>query len=108
MCELSAHTSHPLTSGGKPDHSENGKTGVRYRRSGIAISPSTAVGSDVIAHVQAAQSKVPREDRGVLPSSAWVDLHTTEDRRVPVRALVDQCSTLSFISESETLSDAAD
>jgi hypothetical protein len=45
------------------------------------------------------QPKVPREDRRVLPT-AWVDPHTTEGRRVPVRALVDQCSTLSFISES--------
>jgi len=35
----------------------------------------------------------------VLPT-AWVDLHTTEGRRIPVRAFLDQYATLSFISES--------
>jgi len=62
-------------------------------------SPSSAVGNDVVAHVQAAHPKLPRKDRGVLPT-AWVNLHTTEGRRVPIRVLLDQCSTLSFISES--------
>jgi hypothetical protein len=75
------------------------ESGTGDPESQSVASPSSAVGSDVVVHVQAAQPKVPREDRGVLPT-AWVDFHTTEDRRVPVRTLVDQYSTLSFISES--------
>jgi len=36
----------------------------------------------------------------VLFATIWVNLHTAEDRWVPVHTLIDQCSILSFISES--------
>jgi len=60
-------------------------------------SPSSVLGKAIVAHVQPTLPKFLQEDCGVMPT-AWVDLHTTEGR--PVRALLDQCSTLSFISES--------
>jgi hypothetical protein len=89
-------------------HPEEGRTtrDIGARKSGVGdlgpqavTSLSSVVGNNIVAHVQAALPKVPREDCGVL-LTAWVDLHTTEGRRVPVRALLDQCSTLNFISES--------
>jgi hypothetical protein len=61
--------------------------------------PSADRAKNVVAHVQATHSEVPWEDRVVLPT-AWIDFHTTEGRQIPVRALLDQCTTLSFISES--------
>jgi len=75
------------------------QSGAGDPESRLVANPSSAGEKDVVAHVQSAQLKAPRADRGILPT-AWVDLHTAEDRRVPVRALVDQCSTLSFISVS--------
>jgi hypothetical protein len=36
----------------------------------------------------------------ILFATAWVNLHTAEDRCVKVRALLDQGSTLSFLSKS--------
>jgi len=97
MCALSALTSHPKEgrTTRRIGNQESGTGGPEPQ----SVASFSAVGSVMVAHVQAVQPKVPRGDRGVLPM-AWVDLHTMENRRVPVRALVDQCSTLSFISES--------
>jgi len=51
-----------------------------------------------VANVQNAQAEaVPVQ---VLLATVWVDLHTTEDWRFKVRALLDQGSTLSFIFKS--------
>jgi hypothetical protein len=62
-------------------------------------STSFADESTIVAHVRTEQATVPRGGLGIL-STAWVDLHTVEGRRVPVRALINLGSTLSFISES--------
>jgi len=51
------------------------------------------------ANVQATPTDVPHAS-DVLLVTAWVNLHTAEGRCVKVRALLDQGSTLSFISES--------
>ncbi|XP_029178118.1 uncharacterized protein LOC114945928 [Nylanderia fulva] len=52
--------------------------------------------------VASVQTVPPSLDRppNVLLATAWVDLHTEEGRCLKVRALLDQGSTFSFISES--------
>jgi len=50
-------------------------------------------------NVQTARTEIPCIFT-VLLATAWIDLHTAESRCVKVRALLDQSSTLSFISES--------
>jgi len=52
---------------------------------------------DTVANVQNAQAEVASVQ--VRLATAWVDLYTSEGRRFKVRALLDQGSTLSFISE---------
>jgi len=62
---------------------------------------SSVVEGAIIAHVQSVQEKFPHAECGAL-STAWVDLHRAESRRVLVRALINQGhhSTLCFISDS--------
>jgi hypothetical protein len=52
-----------------------------------------------IADVQATRTDVSRAS-DVLRAAAWINLHTAEDGYVEARALLDQGSTLSFISKS--------
>ncbi|XP_011688402.1 PREDICTED: uncharacterized protein LOC105450317 [Wasmannia auropunctata] len=51
------------------------------------------------ALVQSVHSQV-YAPRNILLATAWVNLHTSEGRTIRVRALLDQGSTFSFISES--------
>lgn len=53
----------------------------------------------VIADVQTVQSRAASAPN-VLLATAWVELYTPEGRRFKVRALLDQGSTFTFISES--------
>jgi len=53
---------------------------------------------DPVANVQTAQAEVAPVQ--VLLATAWVGLYTSEGRRFKVRALLDQGSTVSFISAS--------
>lgn len=65
----------------------------------IHKSDSDAAGSAAVANVQLAPTNGPSVPN-VLLATAWVDLHTREGRTIKVRALLDQGSTFSFISES--------
>jgi len=62
---------------------------------------SSVTEGTIVAHVQSVQAKFPHAECGAL-STAWVDLHREESRRVLVRALINQGhhSTVCFISES--------
>lgn len=60
--------------------------------------PSVA-GIANVAHIQNVQTEIAHTPN-VLLATAWVDLHTLEGRCFKVRALLDQGSTFSFISES--------
>jgi hypothetical protein len=91
-CRRSHHTLFHPEEGRTNRRIGNQKSGTGGPGPQAVTSPSSVVESDIVAHVQAAQPKVPWKDRGVLPT-AWVDLHTTEGRRVPVRVLLDQGST---------------
>jgi hypothetical protein len=57
-----------------------------------------AIGSAIITNVQIARVEVPRTFNILLATD--VDFHTAEGCCVKVRALLDQGSTFSFISES--------
>jgi len=54
---------------------------------------------ETVANVQNVQPP-DTGTRSVLLTTAWVGLHTTESRCFRVRALLDQESIFSFISES--------
>jgi len=56
----------------------------------------SSIGIATVANVQAMSMKVPRTFYILL---AWIALHTAEGCCVKVRAMFDQGSTLSFISE---------
>jgi hypothetical protein len=86
-----------------PKKSSIAKTTANQAHDSETTVPSTSSVAEgaIVAHVQSVQAKFPHAEYGAL-STAWLDLHRAENRRVLVRALINQGhhSTLCFISES--------
>jgi len=98
-CRRSHHTLLHLKGGRTTRDMGAPEPGAGDQGPQAGTTPSSVQEKATVAHIQPTLPSSLREDRGVMPT-AWVDLHTTEGRRIPVRALLDQCSTLSFVSES--------
>jgi len=92
MCSLSSQASFVATFRSR-DRTDSQEPEIDdSSQAGLTESPVT------VANVQTAQAEVAPVQ--VLLATAWVDLHIPEGRRFKVRALLDQGSTLSFISAS--------
>lgn len=88
------HRNIPVQNSNEKLTSENTVTNKTSPSNSAAPTSENAV--VVVQTVHAPINKPPN----VLLATAWVILHTTEGRRFKVRALLDQGSTVTFISES--------
>lgn len=81
-----------------PEHMAAAKSAPSSGSAGESNASSTTSAPPVAT----VQTVPPADNRppNVLLATAWVDLHTMEGRCLRVRALLDQGSTFSFISES--------
>jgi hypothetical protein len=99
-CVHCRRTHHSLL---HPEEGRIAKTIATQAHDSETTIPSTSSVAEgaIMAHVQSVRAKFPHAECGAL-STAWVDLHRAESRRVLVRALINQGhhSTFCFISDS--------
>lgn len=102
-CKTSARCKHC----GRAHHSTLHAVNSDDQKEPVSQATATAVNANnfvvasgvAVANVQTVQTQCTPTPN-VLLATAWVDLHTAEGRRFKVRALLDQGSTFSFVSES--------